>query len=446
MKEQLIKSISGIRGKIGISLFPEVALQAGKAYGNYVRGKRVIVGGDSRVSHLMLKSAVISGLLATGCEVIDVGICPTPTIEMAIIGTDAAGGVGITASHNPVEWNGLKFFNARGEFLTKQQYLKFSEYLEAGDVPVKKWKQLGTIRSDFTWIRKHVEKVLKLKLVNRAMISKRKFKVVIDGVNGGGSIAGPEMLEALGCRVLRINCEPNGQFPHNPEPLAKNLKALCEAVRQTGADIGFAVDPDADRLAIVSEAGKAVGEEYTLAISADYVLSKRPGPMVINLSTSNLNSDVCNKYGCKLHHAPVGEANVVEAMRRRKAVIGGEGNGGVILPDLHYGRDSLVGMALVLMKMAKTKLKVSELVDSLGHYVIVKSKGNMSSGFDVKLSKLGEKLTDQKISTVDGVRVDFDNGWVHVRRSNTEPIYRIIAEARAKKDADSLISFIKEKL
>jgi len=446
MKEKLIKSISGIRGKIGISLFPEVALQAGKAYGNYVRGKKVIVGGDSRVSHQMLKSAVISGLLATGCEVIDIGICPTPTIELAIIGTKAAGGVGITASHNPVEWNGLKFFNSRGEFLTKAQYEKFSQFLEAEDVPVKKWQQLGSIQSDFSWVQKHVKKVLKLKYVNVNTIRKRKFKVVIDAVNGGGSIAGPEMLRNLGCRVFEINCEPDGRFPHNPEPLVTNLNALGEAVRKTGADIGFAVDPDADRLAIVDETGRPIGEEYTLAISADYILSRRPGPMVINLSTSNLNRDVCEKYGCKLHHSPVGEANVVEMMRRRKAVIGGEGNGGVILPDLHYGRDSLVGMALVLMHLARQKSTVSELTESLGHYVIVKSKGNMTSRFDVKLSKLGEKLTDQKISTVDGVRVDFDNGWVHVRKSNTEPIFRLIAEARTKKDADSLIRFIKEKL
>lgn len=446
MKDKLISSISGMRGIIGKTLTPEIALSAGRAYGAYVRGRKVIIGGDSRTSHLMLKSAVISGLLSQGCQVIDIGICPTPTIEMAIIGEMAAGGVGITASHNPIEWNGLKFFNPRGEFLTPRQYEKFKPLLQAKDIPIRKWNALGRAETDYTWIEKHVHEICRLNLIRVKKLKNRKFKVVIDAVNGGGSIAGPMLLEALGCRVIRLNCTPDGHFPHVPEPLPQNLKQLSEAVIKNHADIGFAVDPDADRLAIVSEMGEPIGEEYTLALAADYVLSKKPGPMVINLSTSNLNLNVCRKHKCRLHHSRVGEANVVEVMHRKKAVIGGEGNGGVILSDLHYGRDSLVGMALVLQHMAESKRHVSELAGDIGEFTIVKTKGNMSSDFEFKLSRLQKELSDKKISTVDGVRVDFNNGWVHIRKSNTEPIFRLIAEASTKKEANALINFIKEKL
>lgn len=446
MSSELISTISGIRGIIGKTLFPETALKAGKAYGLYVRGKKVVVGGDSRTSHLMLKSALISGLISSGCKVVDIGICPTPTIEMAIAGEQAAGGVGITASHNPIQWNGLKFFNARGEFLTQKQYDKFRALLDAFDIPSRKWNGLGNVVANFTWIERHVEAVCGLKLLGLPAIRRRKFKVVIDAVNGGGAIAGPMLLEKLGCGVLRLNCIPDGRFPHPPEPVPANLAMLGEAVVKSGADIGFAVDPDADRLAIVSENGDPIGEEYTLALAAELVLSGMPGPMVINLSTSNLNRDVCARHKCRLYHSRVGEANVVEMMHKKKAVIGGEGNGGVILPDLHYGRDSLVGMALMLQLMAKTKKTISRLAQNLGEYVIVKSKGNITKGFDVKLRRLQEKLSAQKITTVDGVRVDFNNGWVHIRKSNTEPIFRLIAEAETKKEAMSLIRFIREKL
>ena len=446
MSDKLISTISGMRGIIGKTLFPENALLAGKAYGAYVRGRRVVVGGDSRTSHLMLKSALISGLIASGCEVVDIGICPTPTIEMAILGCGAHGGVGITASHNPIQWNGLKFFNSRGEFLTPKQYENFSKFLNSGDPAIRNWDKLGSISADLSWNERHVDAVCKLALVNPALIRKSKFKVVIDGVNGGGSIPGPMLLEKLGCRVMRINCIPDGHFPHNPEPVPGNLKMLGEAVVASKADIGFAVDPDADRLAIVDGHGNPIGEEYTLAICADYVLSKRPGNMVINLSSSNLNADVCQRHKSKLHLAKVGEANVVDLMRRRKAVIGGEGNGGVILPDLHYGRDSLVGMALILQHMAQSGKSIAQLAYSIGEYVIVKSKGNLTPQFELKLTRLQKKLSSQKITTVDGVRVDFNNGWVHIRKSNTEPIYRLIAEARTRKEANSLIKFIREKL
>jgi phosphomannomutase len=405
-----------------------------------------VVGGDSRTSHLMLKSALISGLISSGCDVIDIGVCPTPTIEMAIIGEKAAGGVAITASHNPIQWNGLKFFNARGEFLTQKEYDRFKIFLDKEDVSSRAWNGLGNVSADFSWIERHADAVYSLKLIKPSAIKRRKFKVVIDAVNGAGAIAGPMLLEKLGCGVLRLNCIPDGCFPHPPEPLPANLEMLCEAVAKSGADIGFAVDPDADRLAIISEKGEPLGEEFTLALAAEYVLSKQPGPMVINLSTSNLNRDVCARHKCRLYHSKVGEANVVEMMHKKKAVVGGEGNGGVILPDLHYGRDSLVGMALVLQLMAKAGRPISRLAQNLGEYVIVKSKGNISKGFDVKLKRLQQKLSARKITTVDGVRVDFNNGWVHIRKSNTEPIYRLIAEAETKKQAQSLIRFIREKL
>jgi phosphomannomutase len=446
MKDELISTISGIRGIIGKTLTPEIALKAGKAYGAYIMGKKVIVGGDSRTSHMMLKSAVVSGLVSQGCDVIDIGICPTPTIEMAIIGEKAWGGVGITASHNPIEWNGLKFFNRKGEFLTQAQYDKFKTFLDSNNIPTGAWNKIGKIYIDYNWIEKHVDAVLALNLVKVSKLKRRKFKVVIDAVNGGGAVAAPMLLKKLGCEVIEINCVPDGRFPHVPEPVSENLKMLSAKVREVKADIGFAVDPDADRLAIVSERGEPLGEEYTLALSADYVLSKNPGPMVINLSTSNLNRDVCARHKCKLHYSKVGEANVVEMMRRRKAVIGGEGNGGVILPALHYGRDSLVGMALILQHMADKKKTISELAASIGPYEIMKSKGNIDSKFDVKLNKLQRELADQEISTVDGVRVDFNYGWVHIRRSNTEPIYRLISEAGTKKEARELIALIKEKL
>ncbi|NIP43200.1 MAG: phosphoglucosamine mutase, partial [candidate division Zixibacteria bacterium] len=420
--------------------------RAGKAYGAYIMGRKVIVGGDSRTSHMMLKSAVVSGLLSQGCDVVDIGICPTPTIEMAIIGEKASGGVGITASHNPIEWNGLKFFNRKGEFLTQAQYDKFKTFLDSKDIPTGAWNEIGKIYIDYNWIEKHVDAVLALNLVKVSKLKRRKFKVVIDAVNGGGAVAAPILLKKLGCEVIEINCVPDGRFPHVPEPVPENLRMLSAKVREVKADIGFAVDPDADRLAIVSELGKPLGEEYTLALSADYVLSKNPGPMVINLSTSNLNRDVCTRHKCKLHYSKVGEANVVEMMRMKKAVIGGEGNGGVILPTLHYGRDSLVGMALILQHMADKKKKISELAGSIGPYAIMKSKGNIDSKFDVKLNRLQRELVDQEISTVDGVRVDFNYGWVHIRRSNTEPIYRLISEAGTKKEAQELIALIKEKL
>jgi len=302
------------------------------------------------------------------------------------------------------------------------------------------------VAADFSWIERHVDAVYALNLIKPAAIKKKKFKVAIDAVNGAGSLACPMLLEKLGCSVMRLNCIPDGRFPHPPEPVPANLEMLREAVVKSGADIGFAVDPDADRLAIVSEKGEPLGEEYTLALAADYVLSKQSGPMVINLSTSNLNRDVCARHKCRLYHSKVGEANVVEMMHKKKAVIGGEGNGGVILPDLHYGRDSLVGMALLLQLMARSKKPISRLAQNLGEYVIVKSKGNISKGFDVKLKRLQQKLSARKITTVDGVRVDFNNGWVHIRKSNTEPIFRLIAEAETKKEAHSLIRFIREKL
>ncbi|MBD3216705.1 MAG: phosphoglucosamine mutase [candidate division Zixibacteria bacterium] len=446
MKDKLISTVSGIRGVIGQTLTVDIALKAGIAYGAYIKGKRVVVGGDSRTSHIMLKSAVISGLISQGCDVVEIGICPTPTIEMAIVGEDAFGGVGITASHNPIEWNGLKFFNKKGEFLTQRQYEIFKTFLDAKDIQPKPWSKIGRIFIEYNWIEKHVNEILGLNLIRVNKLKKRKFKVVIDAVNGGGAIAGPMLLEKLGCRVIRLNCTPDGKFPHRPEPVPENLKQLSAKVLDEGADIGFAVDPDADRLAIVSELGKPLGEEYTLALSADYVLSKKPGPMVVNLSSSNLNRDVCDRHKCRLYHSKVGEANVVEMMHRKKAVIGGEGNGGVILPALHYGRDSLVGMALVLQSMADRKKPISELAGEIGPYVILKGKGNIDAKFDVKLSRLQKQLSDQKISTVDGVRVDFNNGWVHIRRSNTEPIYRLISEAGTKKEARELITYIKEKL
>jgi len=444
MGKNLIESISGARGIIGESMTPHLALQYGLALGAFLGGGKVVVGGDTRTSHDALKSAAVAGLLSAGCDVIDIGICPTPTIGIAIRHNRARGGIGVTASHNPLEWNGLKLFNDKGEFVTPTQYEVFRRVLAMPLQTLEDWRKVGKLTRDDSAIGMHIKTVMKLKFIQPRKIRSRKFKVVIDCVNGAGSHAGPELLRRLGCRVIAINDIPDGRFPRGPEPLPKNLGQLKKRVKQEKADIGFALDPDADRLAIVSEKGVAIGEEHTLALALYAVLSHKRGPVVVNMSTSRMCQDVAEQFGCKFLRSKVGEANVVDVMRRKHAVAGGEGNGGVILPASHYGRDSLVGMALVLQHLAATRKTVSEAMTEYPNYVIVKDKGELPDDFDIKLERLKKKLTDVTINEADGIRIDYPDSWVHIRMSNTEPIYRLISEALTKKRAVGLIDMVND--
>ena len=446
MADILVESISGARGIVGKSMTPELAERYGFALATFLRGGKLVVGGDSRTSHDMLKSAAMAGAMAAGCDCIDIGICPTPTVGIAVRDHKAKGAIAITASHNPVEWNGIKLFNNKGEFLTPTQYAQFRKVLDRKNIPLADWKKVGSASVDEEAISRHIERVLKLDLLHIRRIKRRKFKVVIDCVNGAGSIAGPKLLSELGCRVLAINSIPNGRFGRKPEPLPQNLTQLKRKVKSEKADVGFALDPDADRLAIVSEDGKAIGEEHTLAMALSAVLAVKPGNVVVNLSTSKMCEEVATKFGCKIFRSKVGEANVVELMRKKRGVAGGEGNGGVILPKNHYGRDSLVGMALILEHLANRRATVSAAIKEYPNYILVKDKGKLTAGFDVKLEKLKRKLDDTRINELDGIRIDYPDSWVQIRRSNTEPIYRIFAEASTSRRAKELIAEIKSLL
>ncbi len=446
MADTLVESISGARGIVGESITPELALRYGTAFAGFLGGGRLVIGGDSRTSHDVFKSAVMAGAMAAGCECVDIGICPTPTVGMSVKHFNASGAVAITASHNPVEWNGLKLFNNKGEFLTPRQYAQFRKVLEKPSKPLEDWKGVGSMSVDEDAITRHIETVLKLDLLHLRKIKRRKFRVVVDCVNGAGSIAAPTLLSEMGCHVLAINSVPDGRFARKPEPLPKNLTQLKRRVKSEKADIGFALDPDADRLAIVSENGKAIGEEHTLALALSAVLAVRPGSVVVNVSTSKMCEEVATKFGCRLYRSKVGEANVVELMRKKLAVIGGEGNGGVIMPRTHYGRDSLVGMALVLEHLANRKSTVTDAINQYPNYILVKDKGKLTDDFGVKLEKLKRKLDDNRIDELDGIRIDYTDSWVQIRKSNTEPIYRIFAEARTARKAKELIAEIKSLL
>ena len=428
----LIKSTSGVRGIVGRGLDPILATRYAAAFGTMLGGGRVVVGRDSRPSGLMFSQAVISGLMSVGCQVVEIGIVPTPTVEIAVKGLRAGGGICLTASHNPSPWNALKFFNRRGEFVTATEFRRLSALFESGQFALKPFDKLGSAVQEFDWIDEHVRLTLKAKGVSVAAVRRRRFKVVVDAVNGAGSVALPMLLERMGARVVRINCDGTGEFFHEPEPVAKNLGQLGRAVRKHKADIGLACDPDADRLALVDEHGYPIGEELTLALAIQPVLAAVKGPTVINLSTSRVTADVAQVLGSRVYYSKVGESNVVTEMRRRKAVIGGEGNGGVIYPGFHAGRDCLIGAALVLTLLARRRLSLSALVETLPKYYTIKTKAALKPDFALSLANFerdAEKLVGRaKTDHLDGVRVDFDRGWLQIRRSNTEPIFRLIVE------------------
>ncbi len=428
----LIKSTSGIRGIVGRGLDPSLATDYGAAFGSILKTGKVVVGRDSRPSGEMLVRSVVAGLMSVGIDVVELGIVPTPTVEIAVTKLKAAGGVCVTASHNPAEWNALKFFDNRGEFITAAQFRKLERKLESGKFACKPAARLGSVEFQDRWIDEHIRMTLGAVAVNRMAVRKRQFKVVVDAINGAGSQALPDLLERLGVTVVRINCKGDGDFVHEPEPAVKNLSQLARAVKRHKADLGMACDPDADRLALVDETGRPIGEELTLAIAVRQVLRKVKGPVVINLSTSKVTADTAQAAGSLVYYSKVGEANVVEMMRAKKAVIGGEGNGGVIYPSFHAGRDSLIAAALVLSCLARERCCLSALASTFPAYYISKSKARLAADFPKRLKKLEREvrqwLGPVDVDRKDGLRFDFQGGWLQVRSSNTEPIFRLIVE------------------
>ena len=454
----LIKSISGIRGTIGGSvgenLTPVDAVKFAAAYGQWLKGAypqgpyKVVIGRDARPSGEMLQSLVMQTLVGQGIDVIDLGLSTTPTVEVAVPMESAQGGIILTASHNPKEWNALKLLNHRGEFLNAAAGALILEIAQKESFDFSVVDELGIITHDNTYIDKHIEAILALSLVDVPAIKSKKFRVVIDAVNSTGGIAVPRLLKALGVDTVELYCTPNGQFPHNPEPLKEHLTDLMQAVVNHKAHMGFVVDPDVDRLAIVDENGAMFGEEYTLVAVADYVLSKTPGDTVSNLSSSRALRDVTQSRNGQYQASAVGEVNVVSMMKETSAVIGGEGNGGIIYPELHYGRDSLVGIALFLTHLAQLDITVSALKASYPFYAMSKNKVALTPDLDVDalMSQMAQTYqSHESVNTVDGVKIDFENSWVHLRKSNTEPIIRIYTEASSQQNADDLaLRFVNE--
>jgi phosphomannomutase len=447
----LIRSISGIRGTIGgkpgEGLSPLDVVRYTAAFGQLMKkqaGKarsKVVVGRDARLSGAMVADLVRGTLVGLGYEVVDLGLATTPTTEMAVAGEKADAGIILTASHNPKQWNALKLLNAQGEFISAVQGAEVLRLAESDAFDFAPVDELGSVRHDDTWLDKHIQAILALDLIDVAAIRARGFKVAVDAVNSVGGLAVPKLLKALGvAEMVEVNCTPDGQFAHNPEPLPAHLTDLSEAVAKHKADLGISVDPDVDRLALVSEDGSFFGEEYTLVACADHVLAHRPGDTVSNLSSSRALDDVAERHGRKRHASAVGEVNVVELMRKVNAPIGGEGNGGVILSELHYGRDALVGIAIFLTLLAKKGMKTSELRKSYPDYFISKNKVELKPDMDVQalVDAMQQHYKDQPHSTVDGLRIEFGKQWVHLRRSNTEPIVRIYAESSTMESADAL--------
>ncbi|RAJ95853.1 phosphomannomutase [Larkinella arboricola] len=461
----LIKSISGIRGTIGgrsgDGLTPLDVVKFTSAYGQWLRQRHpdnrlVVIGRDGRLSGEMVSKLVSGTLQGLGLNVIDLGLSTTPTVEMAVTGEQAAGGIILTASHNPIQWNALKLLNEKGEFLSEKDGSDILTIAEAEAIDFADVRKLGSCRTDTTWLQKHIDAILALPLVDKEAIAARKFRLVVDAVNSTGGIVVPMLLEALGVETVhKLHCEPTGHFAHNPEPLPENLHDIIREIQKNEYDLGIVVDPDVDRLALICEDGSPFGEEYTLVAVADYVLKNRdagqgPGNTVSNLSSTVALRDVTQRYGGKHSASAVGEVNVVEMMKEVGAVIGGEGNGGIIYPDLHLGRDALVGIALFLTHLAKFGKSASILRRTYPNYYISKNKIELTPNIDVDavLEQIKTKYAKNPINTIDGVKIEFDKEWVHLRKSNTEPIIRIYSESDTLSTADYLankiISDIKE--
>ena len=453
----LIKCISGIRGTIGgkvdENLTPIDAVKFAAAYGSWLKGQagkehvKVVIGRDARISGEMIQNLVQYTLIGLGIDVVNIGLSTTPTVEVAVPMEKADGGIILTASHNPKEWNALKLLNNKGEFVSDQDGKAILKIAQENDFSFATVDHLGKLTHDDQYIDLHIEKVLALPLVAPEAIQKKKFRVVVDAVNSTGGIAIPRLLERLGVEVVKLYCEPNGHFPHNPEPLKEHLGDICKRVVEEKADFGIVVDPDVDRLAFITDKGEMFGEEYTLVACADYVLGKAKGNVVSNLSSSRALRDIAQKHGVSYSAAAVGEVNVVTEMKRVEAIIGGEGNGGIIYPELHYGRDALVGVALFLSLLAERGGSVQQLRESYPAYFMSKNKIQLTEQInpDQILKAMEQKYAHEQTTTIDGLKIDFADSWVHLRKSNTEPIIRIYTEAKSQKEADALAHrFIEE--
>jgi len=446
----LIKSISGIRGTIGgkvdDNLTPIDIVKFTSAFGYWLQKTEnrkdltLVIGRDARISGKMVNSLVTATLQGLGINVIDLGLSTTPTVEVMVPELNADGGIILTASHNPKQWNALKLLNRKGEFISGEDGTEVLKIAETADFNFAEVDELGTYTTQEDGFDIHIQKILDLPMVDAEAIKQKKFKIVVDAVNSTGGIAVPMLLEKLGCEVVELYCEPNGHFPHNPEPLKEHLGDICELVKSEKADMGIVVDPDVDRLALVDENGDLFGEEYTLVAVADYILKNKPGVAVSNLSSSRALRDVATRHESTYFASAVGEVNVVNVMKDKNAVIGGEGNGGIIYPELHYGRDSLVGIAMFLSHLALENTTVSELRASYPDYFMGKKKIELTPDIDVDgiLTKMKDLYPNDKVSTVDGVKIDFKENWVHLRKSNTEPIIRIYTEAFSQTEADGL--------
>ena len=453
----LIKSISGIRGTIGgkvdENLTPIDAVKFAAAYGSWLKGQvgkehvKVVIGRDARISGEMIQNLVQYTLIGLGIDVVNIGLSTTPTVEVAVPLEKANGGIILTASHNPKEWNALKLLNDKGEFVSDQDGKAILRIAQENDFSFATVDHLGKLTHDDRYIDLHIEEVLALPLVTPEAIQKKRFRVVVDAVNSTGGIAIPRLLEQLGVEVVKLYCEPNGHFPHNPEPLREHLGDICKKVVEEKADFGIVVDPDVDRLAFITDQGEMFGEEYTLVACADYVLSKAKGNVVSNLSSSRALRDIAQKYGVTYSAAAVGEVNVVTEMKRVEAIIGGEGNGGIIYPELHYGRDALVGVALFLSLLAERGGSVQQLRENYPAYFMSKNKIQLTEQInpDLILKAMEQKYAHEQTTTIDGLKIDFADSWVHLRKSNTEPIIRIYTEGKSQKEADDLAQrFIEE--
>jgi phosphomannomutase len=442
----LMISISGIRGIVGDGLDPEVLVNFTNAYADFISKGTVIVGRDARISGEMVQSIVTGTLIAKGLDVVDIGICPTPTVQLTVKKLKADGGIAISASHNPNEWNALKLLNSTGQFMSAEENKVLIELLDSGKKAFKSWDKLGK-KTFSDGVKDHIKDVLNLKYIDVNEIRKRKYSVLVDCVNGAGVYVIPHLLKEFGCEVIEMNCEKTGIFPRFPEPLPENLTKTMKAVKESKADLGIVVDPDVDRLVLITDEGKPFSEENTITQAVKFILSKQKGNVVVNLSTTRAVDDVAKAAGCKVFRSPVGEANVVKKMKEVDAIIGGEGSGGVIYPTLHYGRDALVGIAITLQHLLEFGKPISELKKALPEYFIAKRKielGNIKP--DDIINSLTSSYKSEKINTDDGLRIDFDDYWVHFRKSNTEPIVRIITEAKTKAKAEELSKKYLEKI
>lgn len=444
---EIIASVSGVRGIYGDNLTPQNISKFVSAFAEYCKkksqSKKIIVGRDGRLNGEIISNLVINNLLLSGFEVVYIGVAPTPTVQIATEDLKAAGGIAVTASHNPQQWNGLKFLNPNGTFLDPKQIEQFLGIADRGVFTYADVKDIKKLTFDLLWLDRHIEKTLKLKIVDKNKIKRRKFKVVLDTVNSAASIIGPQLLKRLGCKVIELYCDGSGIFPHTPEPLPENLKQLSSAVKKHKADLGVAIDPDSDRLVIITDKGEPFIEENTITTVANLVLRKSKSKnksVCVNLSTTRAVDDVAKINGAKSYRSAVGEINVVKEMMKRKSIIGGEGSGGVIFPELHYGRDAIIGLTLILQEFAESGMKVSDYKNALPQYYIAKAKIENVKNPDkiLKIVTAKYKNAGCKITTIDGVKLDFPEYWIHLRKSNTEPIIRIITEAKSRKEADSI--------